>query len=64
VGQMPGVEGWLNACGFSGHGVMHAAAIARVIAQEAVGETPFIDLSPLRYERFERTPQGLTDIQV
>ncbi|UQN08579.1 FAD-binding oxidoreductase [Deinococcus sp. QL22] len=64
VGQMPGVQGWLNACGFSGHGVMHAAAIARVIAQEALGETPFIDLSPLRYERFKRMPGGLTDIQV
>ncbi len=64
VGRMPGVEGWLNACGFSGHGIMHAAAIARVIAQEALGETPFIDLSPLWYERFERMPQDLTDIQV
>ncbi|UBV44524.1 FAD-binding oxidoreductase (plasmid) [Deinococcus taeanensis] len=64
VGRMPGVEGWLNACGFSGHGVMHAAAIARVTAQEALGETPFIDVTPLRYERFAQASQRLTDIQV
>ncbi|MFD1734382.1 NAD(P)/FAD-dependent oxidoreductase [Deinococcus malanensis] len=37
VGRLPGADGWLNACGFSGHGVMQAAAIARVIAQEALG---------------------------
>ena len=64
VGRMPGTEGWLNACGFSGHGVMQAAAIARVIAQEAVGETPFIDVSPLRYERFRDEPASVMDIQV
>jgi sarcosine oxidase subunit beta len=22
VGRMPGLEGWVNACGFPGHGVM------------------------------------------
>lgn len=64
VGRMPGAEGWLNACGFSGHGVMHAAAIARVTAQEAVGEPPFIDVTPLRYERFAERPARPTDIQV
>nr|WP_216326585.1 FAD-dependent oxidoreductase [Deinococcus aestuarii] len=64
VGRLPGVEGWLNACGFSGHGVMQAAAVARVIAQEAVGEVPFIDIDPLRYERFGRAPNVVTDIQV
>lgn len=64
VGRMPGIDGWLNACGFSGHGVMQAAAVARVIAQEAVGEPPFIDVTPLRYERFARMPASTTDIQV
>ncbi|ACO47394.1 NAD(P)/FAD-dependent oxidoreductase [Deinococcus deserti] len=64
VGKMPGVDGWLNACGFSGHGVMHAAAIARVVAQEAVGETPFIDIDPLRYDRFAQGHRGMMDIQV
>lgn len=64
VGRMPRVDGWLNACGFSGHGVMQAAAIARVIAQEALGEEPFIDIGPLRYERFTAGALLSPDIQV
>ncbi|PNY79533.1 NAD(P)/FAD-dependent oxidoreductase [Deinococcus koreensis] len=64
VGRLPGAEGWINACGFSGHGVMQAAAIGRVVAQLAVGETPFIDLSPLRYERFAEGDGIGPDIQV
>lgn len=63
LGRMPQVEGWLNACGFSGHGVMQAAAVGRVIAQEALGETPFIDIDPLRFERFSGKA-GEKDIQV
>lgn len=64
VGRMPGVDGWLNACGFSGHGVMQAAATGRVMAQIAVGETPFIDVSPLGMERFDGTAVRRVDLQV
>lgn len=64
VGRMPSADGWLNACGFSGHGIMQAAAIARVIAQEALDEPPFIDISPLRHERFDGTPESATDIHL
>lgn len=64
LGRLPGVDGWLNACGFSGHGVMQAAAVGRVIAQEACGETPFINIDPLRYERFQAGPLASLDIQV
>lgn len=63
VGRMPGAEGWLNACGFSGHGIMQAAAIARVVTQLALNETPFIDVSPLHYERFSSGAR-LNDLQV
>lgn len=63
VGWMPGAEGWLNACGFSGHGIMQAAAIARVVTQMALNETPFIDVSPLHYERFSSGVR-LNDLQV
>ncbi len=52
LGRMPGASGWINACGFSGHGVQQAAAVGRLIAQEALGETPFIDIGRLRIERF------------
>lgn len=54
VGPMPGAPGWFNACGFSGHGVQQAAAIGRVIAAQVRGETPFVDVSSLAIERFDR----------
>ncbi|AEB11991.1 NAD(P)/FAD-dependent oxidoreductase [Marinithermus hydrothermalis] len=53
LGRMPGVPGWVNAAGFSGHGVQQAAAVGRVIAEEVVdGRAHSIDVDPLRYERF------------
>lgn len=52
VGPMPGADGWINACGFSGHGVQQAAAVGRVVAQLALGEATGIDVSSLRIERF------------
>ncbi|AZI44730.1 FAD-binding oxidoreductase (plasmid) [Deinococcus psychrotolerans] len=64
VGRMPGAEGWLNACGFSGHGVMQAAATGRVMAQLALNETPFIDVSPLSIERFAAQEVRTLDLQV
>lgn len=64
IGRMPGVPGWLNACGFSGHGVMQAAAVGRVVAQEALGEQSFIDIDPLRFERFAGGQVRARDIQV
>ncbi len=52
VGRMPGVENWVNACGFSGHGVMQAPAIGRTVAEEVVdGAAHTIDVGPLRIER-------------
>ena len=64
IGHMPGAEGWINACGFSGHGVMQAAAVARVVAQMATGAEPFIDVTPFRYERFAAGMLTPLDIQV
>lgn len=57
LGQMSGVPGWFNACGFSGHGVQQAAAVGRVVAAEALGDAAFIDVASLRLERFA-LPQG------
>ncbi len=48
--ERPGV--WAD-CGFSGHGVMHAPAIAESLAAMMLGETPPVDiaaLTPLRTE--------------
>lgn len=54
LGRMPGAPGWFNACGFSGHGVQQAAAVGRLIAQEASGQALSIDIDALRIERFAR----------
>ncbi|MFC4455375.1 FAD-dependent oxidoreductase [Deinococcus sonorensis] len=64
IGPLPGAEGWINACGFSGHGVMQAAAIARVAAQLAVNDVPFLDVTPFQYERFAGGRHLNPDIQL
>lgn len=58
LGRMPGAEGWLNAAGFSGHGVQQAAMVGRLMVEEIVhGRAVSLDIDPLRYERF-LTPDG------
>jgi sarcosine oxidase, subunit beta len=53
LGRMPEVDTWVNAAGFSGHGVQQAPAVGRVIAEEIVdGRARSIDIDPLRIERF------------
>jgi sarcosine oxidase subunit beta len=67
TGVGPGAAGWINACGFSGHGIMQAAAVARIVAQMVVGETPFIDVSALQIGRFAEQNEGsarVVDLQV
>lgn len=55
LGRMPGVENWVNAAGFSGHGVQQAPAVGRVIAEEILDERAHsIVIDPLRIERFAR----------
>lgn len=59
VGQTerPGI--WAS-CGFSGHGVMHAPAVADCLAAMMLGQSPPIDisaLSPLRTEALVDTTQ-------
>lgn len=54
LGWMPGTQGWINACGFSGHGVQQAAAVGRLVAAEALGEAFEIPFDRLRYQRFDQ----------
>lgn len=57
LGFMPDVPGFVNACGFSGHGVQQAAAVARVLTEEiANGRATSIDIDALRFERFAGDP--------
>ncbi|WP_338034198.1 FAD-binding oxidoreductase [Herpetosiphon giganteus] len=53
LGRMPNCPNWLNAAGFSGHGVMHAPATGLLIAEEILdGRAHSIDIDELRIERF------------
>jgi sarcosine oxidase, subunit beta len=46
-------DGVYSACGFSGHGFMQSPAVGRALAEEILGGTPSLDLSPYRLSRFE-----------
>lgn len=53
LGCMPGLPNWINAAGFSGHGVMHAPATGMLIAEEILdGRAHAINIDELRIERF------------
>ncbi len=59
LGRMPGVDTWVNAAGFSGHGVQQAPAIGKVIAEEILdGQARSIVIDPLRIERFANAPKA------
>ena len=54
AGQLPG---FVYATGFSGHGFCQAPATGEVVRDLIRGERPFVDVAPLRAERFaERAP--------
>jgi sarcosine oxidase subunit beta len=52
IGAVPGVEGFLCAAGFSGHGIMHAPATGEAIAELIVDGRTTLDLASLAYDRF------------
>jgi sarcosine oxidase subunit beta len=53
LGRHPELEGYVDASGFSGHGVMHAPATGLLIAEEILdGRAHTIDIDPLRINRF------------
>ncbi|MEB3203658.1 MAG: FAD-binding oxidoreductase [Candidatus Sericytochromatia bacterium] len=52
------VPGLVTCAGFSGHGFMHAPAAGEIVSQLVRGETPTLDITPLRADRFQS--QGLT----
>ena len=55
LGPVPGREGLLLATGFSGHGVMHAPAAGRCVAEiVARGRSESLDVSALSLDRFAR----------
>ncbi|MBM4306802.1 MAG: FAD-binding oxidoreductase [Deltaproteobacteria bacterium] len=55
LGKVPGVEGFILANGFSGHGFQHSPAVGKVISELILdGKATTIDISPLSIERFEK----------
>lgn len=56
LGQAPGILGFVNCCGWGGHGVMHAP-IGGLLTAETIadGRTTALDLGPFRIERFKLT---------
>jgi sarcosine oxidase subunit beta len=55
LGKVPGVEGFIVANGFSGHGFQHSPAAGRVIAEVITdGTASTIDIAPLSIGRFEK----------
>jgi sarcosine oxidase subunit beta len=57
IGEAPAVGRFLYATGFSGHGFCQAPATGEIVADLVRGEPPFVDVTPLRAERFaERAP--------
>ena len=54
LGTVDEVTGFVCAAGFSGHGLMHAPAAGEVVAQVICGETPSVDVGPLRFDRFAK----------
>ncbi len=53
LGEMPDAPGFVNACGFSGHGVQHSPATGMLVAEEILeGEMTSFDTDLFRIDRF------------
>jgi sarcosine oxidase, subunit beta len=53
LGADPAAATWVNACGFSGHGLMQAPEIGRLVAEQIdTGAITSLDTSALRLDRF------------
>ena len=56
LGRIPHLRGYINDCGWGGHGVMHAPAAGMALAELiAEGESTAIDLRPYHADRFSQT---------
>ncbi len=59
LGRRPGLKNYVDASGFSGHGVMHSPATGLLIAEEVMdGRAHTIDIDELRITRFEQQNAG------
>jgi len=54
LGPVPGLQGYYQAVGFSGHGFMLAPVVGQLIAEMALGEPASMDISRLDLGRFAK----------
>lgn len=60
IGPEPSAPGWIHACGFSGHGVMQAPEVGRLVAEQVTdGAITSLDVSPMSPQRFAGGVRGL-----
>lgn len=53
IGVHPDTATWIDACGFSGHGIMHAPAAGLAVSElVADGRAHTLDMEPYRHDRF------------
>ncbi len=53
IGFNPGAEGWVDACGFSGHGIMHAPAAGLAVSELVIdGGAHTVNVDAFRHGRF------------
>jgi sarcosine oxidase subunit beta len=52
IGEAPTPSRFLYATGFSGHGFLQGPAVGEVVRDLYLGRAPFVDVTPLRAERF------------
>jgi sarcosine oxidase subunit beta len=53
LGPVPGLQGFVCACGFSGHGFMHSPAAGMLVAEYiTTGQATSLDIAPLSIARF------------
>ncbi|GGX92573.1 NAD(P)/FAD-dependent oxidoreductase [Streptomyces fructofermentans] len=52
IGEARSVSRFLYATGFSGHGFLQGPAVGEVVRDLFLGHDPFVDITPLRAERF------------
>jgi glycine/D-amino acid oxidase-like deaminating enzyme len=54
IGEAREVSRFFYATGFSGHGFLQGPAVGEVVRDLVLGHEPFVDVTPLAVERFER----------
>ncbi len=59
IGFNPDTSAWVDACGFSGHGIMHAPATGLAVSElVAVGHSHTLDIAAFRHTRFGKPRSG------